>query len=328
MLYLREYGVATTINFPLLDYDSGDAELSASFAAGDTKIKKDEGASANTGSNPAHEGEGTYSLALTAAEMTAKRIIITCQDQTATKVWQDQTIIIETINHASAQIPNVWSDLQEWLGVAPLALNNQLVNSNLTRIGSNSIAPNVLLRRLGQVPAENSVLYDDNIASATATSVTTDITGYGDGTFKHWRIEVNGGTGKGQVRKVTGYTSATGAFTVDRAWDITPDTTSDVVLHPPSENMGSAPKGIALSNFVFLMVDSTDFATPETGLTIVAEISKDGGAFSAAANAAVEIGNGFYKIDLTATEMNADVVALKFTAVGAAQRSVIIKTDP
>ena len=85
-------------------------------------------------------------------------------------------------------------------------------------------------------------------------------------------------------------------------------------------------KNVALSNFPFKMVDATDFATPETGLTVTATISKDGAAFGACTNAAAEIANGWYKINLTQAEMNADVIALKFSAAGAAQRDIAIIT--
>lgn len=71
-------------------------------------------------------------------------------------------------------------------------------------------------------------------------------------------------------------------------------------------------KNTALSNFMFLMVDSTDHITPKTGLTITATRSIDGAAFAACANAAVEVANGMYKINLAATDLNGDVIALKF----------------
>ncbi len=90
---------------------------------------------------------------------------------------------------------------------------------------------------------------------------------------------------------------------------------------------GGVAKNVALSKFPFTMVDAADFATPETGLTVTAEISKDGAAFAAMTNAVAEVGNGVYTIDITAAEMNADTVSLKFTASGAAQRTVVLKTD-
>ncbi len=55
---------------------------------------------------------------------------------------------------------------------------------------------------------------------------------------------------------------------------------------------------------VFLLVSSTDDKTPVTSATPTVTLSKAGGAFAAATNAASEISAGFYKIALTATETN------------------------
>ena len=87
-------------------------------------------------------------------------------------------------------------------------------------------------------------------------------------------------------------------------------------------------KNTALSNFMFLMVDETDFATPETGLTVTATRSIDGAAFAACANSATEVGSGVYKINLAAADLNGNVVTLKFTATGAAQRTITVVTQP
>ena len=92
------------------------------------------------------------------------------------------------------------------------------------------------------------------------------------------------------------------------------------------------PEGIqrntALSNFEFLMVDSTDHVTPETGLTITATRSIDGAAFAATANAATEVSNGIYQINLAASDLNGTIVTFRFTATGADDRFVTIKTGP
>lgn len=101
--FLREYGTATTINFELADDPNPeDLQVAATFATGDVKIMKDEGVEANTTNLPTDEGTG-YSLALTATEMQAARIMIYLIDQTATKVWMDKAIRIETYGNASAQ---------------------------------------------------------------------------------------------------------------------------------------------------------------------------------------------------------------------------------
>jgi len=86
-------------------------------------------------------------------------------------------------------------------------------------------------------------------------------------------------------------------------------------------------KNVALSNFEFLMIDSTDHVSVKTGLTITAQISKDGGAFTSCTNSVAEIGSGLYKVNITQAEMNADIITLKFTSTGADQRTITITTS-
>jgi len=101
-VYLREYGVQTTINFALRETDGVDFRVDAAHATGDTVIMKDEGTEANTANGFTDEGTG-YSLVLSATEMQAARIVVYVIDQTATKVWLDKELIIETYGNASAQ---------------------------------------------------------------------------------------------------------------------------------------------------------------------------------------------------------------------------------
>jgi len=84
-------------------------------------------------------------------------------------------------------------------------------------------------------------------------------------------------------------------------------------------------KNVALSNFTFLMTDTSD--DPKTGLTVTVQISKDGGAFANSTNAVAEIANGYYKVDITQAEMNADVIGFKATATGANQTSLVVVTS-
>jgi hypothetical protein len=101
-LHLRKYNAATTIDFELFEVDGVNLRVDAVHAAGDTQISKDEAAQANTGSGFVDRGD-FYSIALTATEMQAARIVLRIVDQTATKVWLDKTIVIETYGNASAQ---------------------------------------------------------------------------------------------------------------------------------------------------------------------------------------------------------------------------------
>lgn len=64
------------------------------------------------------------------------------------------------------------------------------------------------------------------------------------------------------------------------------------------------------------------------GAGVTTVISKDGAAFAATTNAASEISNGYYKVVLTATEMDAQEVVVKCTATGALATTVRIITDP
>jgi len=86
-------------------------------------------------------------------------------------------------------------------------------------------------------------------------------------------------------------------------------------------------KNTALAAFPFRMTDSADHVTAKTGLSVTGQVSKDGGAFANLTNSVVEIGSGWYKVDLAAADVNADTVALKFTATGADQLDITIATQ-
>lgn len=86
-------------------------------------------------------------------------------------------------------------------------------------------------------------------------------------------------------------------------------------------------KNAALNNFQFLMVDEADNKTGKTGLTITATRAIDGGAFASCANAAAEVGYGVYRINLAAADLNGDIITFKFSAEGANDRMVTVKTS-
>jgi hypothetical protein len=104
-VYWRQYGEATTISLPAFyAYATGqDLVTSAVHAAGDTTIMIDEGTPANTASGFADEGD-FYSLALSAAETTGKRMQIKVADQ-GSPTWLPYDVVVETFGHPSAQDP-------------------------------------------------------------------------------------------------------------------------------------------------------------------------------------------------------------------------------
>ncbi len=67
-----------------------------------------------------------------------------------------------------------------------------------------------------------------------------------------------------------------------------------------------------------LLVSTADDKTAVTGAALTVQLSKNGGAFAAATNAAAEIGSGWYVVTLTATETNTvGPLILRATATGA-----------
>lgn len=108
----------------------------------------------------------------------------------------------------------------------------------------------------------------------------------------------------------------------------TADTTGEA-LRKAHQQLPEAPLiNTAFNDLTFLMVDETDFATPETGLTVSGTVSKNGGAFGSITGSIAEIANGIYQADLSAADMNGAMLIFRFTATGAADTFVTIKTAP
>lgn len=103
--FFRLYGTETIIHFVLYEVDGVNFKVDALDAGADCTIMKDEGAEATCTNDFVDEGMG-YSLALTATEMQAKEIMVYVVDS-ATKVWLDEAIKIETYGHVSALHPSI-----------------------------------------------------------------------------------------------------------------------------------------------------------------------------------------------------------------------------
>ncbi len=86
-------------------------------------------------------------------------------------------------------------------------------------------------------------------------------------------------------------------------------------------------KNQALAAFPFPMVDIVN-NDPAEGLTVTVMRRLDNGAFVACANAAYEVSDGLYAIDLDAADLNGDVVAFKFSAPGAVTHFASVLTSP
>jgi len=70
-------------------------------------------------------------------------------------------------------------------------------------------------------------------------------------------------------------------------------------------------KGVAVTGFTFVLLNATSTSAITTG-TVTGKINKDGGTQGAVAGSFVHEGNGQWSVNLTATEMDADVIGLTF----------------
>ncbi len=190
MAELRKRGSSSAVNFPLITKGRADFDATpVTFASGDTQISKDQGAFANTSNNPSHEGNGTYSLALTATELTCSRAVVTMIDQTDPKAWEDQAVNVDTYGHPSAQhefdldgaAPNVTlADAVEHGGATATAVINGIIS------GTASGTPTATTTPASDLP---SSLDTDHYKDRTIVFLDGDrigaaklITGYNGGT--------------------------------------------------------------------------------------------------------------------------------------------------
>ena len=101
--FLRKYGVETTIPFTLFEVDGVAFRVDAVAATADTTIQINEATALSCTNLFVDRGTG-YSQTLTAAEMTGARIVVYIVDS-ATKVWLDDSYVVETYGHPSAMHP-------------------------------------------------------------------------------------------------------------------------------------------------------------------------------------------------------------------------------
>jgi hypothetical protein len=80
------------------------------------------------------------------------------------------------------------------------------------------------------------------------------------------------------------------------------------------------------SNFMFPMFDAST-KSPKSGLSVTAERAIDGNPFSSCSNAVAELGNGVYRINLSASDMNGDKIMFRFTATGADDQLIEVFTQ-
>jgi hypothetical protein len=84
-------------------------------------------------------------------------------------------------------------------------------------------------------------------------------------------------------------------------------------------------KGLALTGLTFVLVNKSTGAAITSG-SVTTKITKDGGTQGTTTNSAAHEGNGQWSINLTAAEMDADIVGLAMTHTNALTLYVTLKT--
>ena len=219
---LRKYGAATTFDLHLVKPDGVDFETAATFVAGDLKIMKDEGAEANTANLPSDEGVG-YSLVLTASEMQAARLVVYLVDQTATKVWLDTAIVVETYGNASAQHG------------FDLDVAEQQVDA--VKISGSSTAADNVEANIGNLDAavsDAATTLDSGTAQAGGSNTITLRAGASgvDDYYNNAIVAIVGGAGAGQGAIIEDYTGSTRLAQISTSWATQPDNTSQYKVFP------------------------------------------------------------------------------------------------
>ena len=213
-------------------------------------------------------------------------------------------------------VPRV--DLETWLSVQPLSLSSQQVQA--------------------VVPASTIV--------ASVTGAVGSVTG-AVGSVTGAVGSVTGNVGGNVVGSVGSVTGAVGSVTGNVGGNVTGSVGSVVgavgsvtgnVGGNVTGSVGSVATGVfinaavkknsALSNFPFLMTDSTNHA-PATGRTVTVTRSIDGGVFGAGSlSGGAEVGNGIYTINIAAADMNGNTIMLRMTAATCDDTFISMATYP
>lgn len=216
MAFERKYGVAGTVDgVVLITRGAVDFKAAPTLATGDVTVSKDGGTFANVASLPTVTPTGATSVqvALSAGELTAKRVVVRFIDATATKEWEDQEIIVETCGDAAAQFVLDRSDGQRG-GMTSLPSSGTLaVNPTVGGFVSGAITLAAVSEFLFTVQTDAG-----NTAATFKTDRAEAVTDFWKDAFAVMR----NGSLAGQVKKITGYNGTTKFFTLESGFTSAP----------------------------------------------------------------------------------------------------------
>lgn len=195
----RERNVGTIIYFPLIDRGTLDFESTpVTFVAADTQFSVDGGVFANTTNIPVHEGNGIYSLTLVAAEVNGQNTVITIIDA-ATKLWEDQAMVISTYGDTSAEhAVNLNDSVRAGLTALPNAAAEALGGLYTRGFGT------------GQIGQGSNGLVDINVVEVRGSTINILVSG---------RVDASVGAMAADVLTAAALASDAADEIVDQVWD-------------------------------------------------------------------------------------------------------------
>lgn len=245
-------------------------------------------------------------------------------DEIATSVWAATTRTLSDFSTALAA--SVWSVLEASVSTTSsigLRLKNAI--GGITGTGTNTILGyfQSLMRKDVTVASDIGGTYDDATDSLEAIK---------DGPLANLDATVSSRSSAAALITADGKIDLIKAKTDTLPSD--PADASDVAAAFSTVNASlttllgadvAYKKGVAVTAFAFPMYDTN--GNPAPSLTVTVQVSKDGAAFATVSGSVTAISGGWYKVDLSSGEMNADEIAFKATATGAKQLDLKIRTQ-
>jgi hypothetical protein len=312
--------VQRTVMYKLVDAtDFATPETGRAASCVET-VSKDGGAFSACANQTSEISHGWYKIVLAASEMNADEIVLKVTDG-GTSAQADRLIVTEK------SLPDAAAD---GAGGLPISDTGGL-DLDAILADTNELQADDIPGTLATIQADTSELQGD-WTNAGRLDAILDLILADTGELQTDDIP-------GTLATITGYLDTeiaaivaaviTNAAGTDVAADIIALKAETVAIKAKTDLLPSGiPKNTALAAFEWLMVLAADHISPATGKTVVCQRSIDGAAFANCnTTPATEVSDGVYKVDLAASDLNGDVITLKFTEATCDTTLITIKTD-
>jgi hypothetical protein len=249
--WLKQSTVVEIAIGPFLDSADGNTVESAlTITQPDIRLKKNGGAWAqkSAAQTLTHEENGWYEIALSTTDTdTLGILIVAVHESGALPVWREFNVVPANVYDSLFSTDLLQVDLTQWLGVAPLALASQLVQTQVNSISAGIVSAASLSTDSGLKPIRSGTCEAASTSSTVAldsgASATTDF-------YKGTRIYLVSGTGVGQSRLCTAYNGATKVATIEPNWITNPGNgTTTFAIRDDGYAPGIGTGGVAATSF-------------------------------------------------------------------------------